>query len=132
MKNLFLLFVLAFSIQTYAKTTGEKELPKSVEKKSKQRIQIWCEVRGVSTKHTGENGVVSYVCSFVSQNAICYYIRCGEWQGVGTIQTDVPVGIDIEEGTEFIAIPTPEGMEITYLNGFSYTVVNNTLTITPN
>lgn len=123
---------MAFSIQTFAKTTGEKELSKSVEEKSKQRIQIWCEVRGIYTKFTGENGVVNHVCAMGIQAEICYYVLCAEWHNVQTIQTSVPVGIDIEEGTEFIAIPTPEGMEITYLNGFSYTVVNNTLTITPN
>lgn len=132
MRNLFLVLLLGFSIPIYSKNIDEKELSKTTEKKPNQKMKIWCEVRGVYSKFTGDNGVVNHVCSFVSQNAICYYVPCGEWGSVGTIQSDVPVGIDIEEGTEFIAVPTLDGIQITYLNGFSYTVENNTLTIIPN
>lgn len=132
MKKMLLFFCLAFSIGAFAKTTGEKDRLNLNYEKTKIPIQIWCEVRGVYSKFTGENGVENHVCSMVSQNAVCYYVRCVEWNDVATIQTNVPPGISIEEGTDFIAIPNENGYEIIYSNGYSYQVVNNTLTITPN
>lgn len=131
-KNLFVLICLVFSLQTIAKTSVEEGKSFSNEVKLKERMEVWCEVRGVYSTFTGENGVVNYVCSFVSNTSICYYVRCGEWANVGTTQTNIPAGINIEDGSDFIAIPNENGYQITYLNGYSYNVLNNTLTITKN
>lgn len=129
-----LLLVLCFliSLNTYSKPIYVIGNPVKGEKNIKQKIIVWCEVRGVYYKYVGENGVTNYVCSFVSQNSICYYVRCGEWNNVQTIQNDVPQGINIEEGVDFIAIPNSNGFQIVYLNGYNYNVANNTLTLTTN
>lgn len=131
-KKLLIIIGITSSFNGFSGNSLLKDIGLNVEKPIKQRMETWCEVRGVFSKFTGENGVVNYVCSLVSNTSVCYYVKCGEWNNVGTIQKGIPVSIDITEGDDFIAIPTADGFEIVYLNGYSYSVVDNVLTVSPN
>ena len=112
-----LAFLSAMAFAPFLSSAGTPPNTNGKEKLSpKREIIVWCEVRGIYSRYTGYDGVLTHVCSFVSVNEICYYVPCGvmEAEILPKMKPAFQPPVSIEQtGNDFyLLVPNKNGYEV--------------------
>jgi hypothetical protein len=115
LKGLSLLVVLlVFSSESKANRFSKDN--QKLNEAPKREVIVWCEVRGLYTKFTGYDGVLTHVCSFVSTTDICYYVPCGVMRAEILPKMkpafQPPVSIEQTGDDFYLLVPNKNGYEV--------------------